>query len=216
MNKISVIIADDHPIVRHGIKSILENSNLINVIAEAENGEEAIKHIKELSPEIAILDMDMPKMTGLEVIQNAVKCEIKSKFIIITAYKDETLLQKALSYGVSGFLLKENALVEIILCVQKVYEGKSYISSELTRNLIHNNESKKTLDEANLQTSNLTLTEKKILKLVASNKTSKEIAEELFVSYRTVENHRSNICKKLNLFGGNALLRFALENKSKF
>ncbi|HRI46087.1 MAG TPA: LuxR C-terminal-related transcriptional regulator [Ignavibacteriaceae bacterium] len=75
---------------------------------------------------------------------------------------------------------------------------------------------KKTLDEANLQISNLTLTEKKILKLVASNKTSKEIAEELFVSYRTIENHRSNICKKLNLSGGNALLRFALENKSKF
>lgn len=155
----------------------------------------------------------MPKLGGLEIAKSLKGNEYTTRIIIITAYKDEALMKAAFSYGAKGFLLKDTALTEIKTCVEKVMNGGRYISSELSSLLL----SSQAQGQDILFTSfaSLTLTERKILRFVAQNKTTKDIANELFISYRTVENHRNNICKKLGISGASALLRFALDNKDK-
>lgn len=214
MNKINIVIADDHPIVLHGLKNVIEENSNFSVVGEAFDGETAFNLIIKLNPEIAVLDLDMPKLNGLEILKNLSKKKNNTKVIIITAHKDESLLNKAVELDTKGYLLKETALVEINLCIDKVISGKKYISSDLSEKIMENKNSNLKVTNQIKGLSELTLTENKILKLVSENKTTKEIADELFVSYRTVENHRNNICKKLNITGGNALLRFALENKN--
>lgn len=214
MNKVNIVIADDHPIVLHGLKNVIEENSNYSVIGEAFDGEKALNIINKFNPDIAVLDLDMPKLNGLEILKNLSKKKNNTKVIIITAHKDESLLNKAIEFDAKGYLLKETALVEINLCIEKVISGKKYISSDLSEKMMENKNSNLNATTKIKGLSELTLTEKKILKLVSANKTTKEIADELFVSYRTVENHRNNICKKLNITGGNALLRFALENKN--
>lgn len=213
MKTTSVLLADDHPIVRHGMKAVLSQTESIKVVAEAQNGEEALSLIEQHSPEVAIIDVNMPGKSGLDILKELKQKNAPVKVIINTAFKDESLLKSALSLGAKGFILKENALTEIGHCLDKVLSGGRYISSELTELMISGNEEAAGVIFTGL--ASLTLSERKILKYVSQGKSTKEIAAELFLSYRTVENHRNNICKKLGITGGNALLKFALDNKDK-
>lgn len=212
--KKKIIIADDHPIVLHGMKQILLSDENLDLIAEAKNGEEAVELTLKLNPDILVLDLDMPKMNGLEAADKVAKSKLNTLIIMMTAYKDEKILNTAFKNGVSGFILKENAIVEILACIDNVVKGKRFISPALTDILLNQN---KAFENENpvIGIASLTITEKKILKLVSENKTTKQIAEILFLSPRTVENHRNNICKKLSISGSNSLLRFALENREK-
>ncbi|NUN09293.1 MAG: response regulator transcription factor [Ignavibacteriaceae bacterium] len=209
----SIIIADDHPIVRQGMKSLIAGYPGMIITGEAGDGLEALRLIEKTEPDLALIDINMPGLGGIEILKEIAKKKTGTRIIINTAYKDASLLSAALEYGAAGFLLKDTALVEIKLCLDKVLSGGKYISSELSDILLKDKAPDSGILSSSL--SALTLTERKILKYVALNKTTKEIAAELFISYRTVENHRNNICKKLNLSGGNALLRFALDNKEK-
>lgn len=213
MNKVKILLADDHPIVRHGMKSVLASLESTEVIAEAKDGEEALRYIQELRPDIAIVDLSMPGIGGLDILKQLKNVNLGVKVIINTGFKDESLLKTALKLGAKGFILKENSLTEIGNCIAKVLAGGRYISDELTELMLTANEQETPNLLAGL--SSLTLSEKKILKYVALGKSTKEIAAELVLSYRTIENHRNNICKKMGLTGGNALLKFALDNKEK-
>ncbi|MBK8983616.1 MAG: response regulator transcription factor [Ignavibacteria bacterium] len=215
MNEIiKVIIVDDHPIFRNGLKQIIQEENDIEVIDEAGNGEMALKLINEKNPDIAILDIDMPKKTGLEVQKELNKKMNPVKIIFLTMYKEENVFNEAMDLGVKGYVLKESAVDDICVCIRLVANGDYAISPVISNYLVKRLSLNKTFEKNNPSISDLTPSEKNILRLIAQNKTTKEIADELYISYKTVKSHRTNISKKLNLQGNLNLVRFAIENKS--
>jgi DNA-binding NarL/FixJ family response regulator len=212
-DEIRILIADDHPIVRKGLRLSVEEDPGLKVVAEASDGEMAVMMIKKHRPHIAVLDIDMPKLDGLGVAREIARQKLDTKVIFLTFHCDEDLFRTAVSLGSKGYILKDSASQEIVAGVHAVASGRSYISSAITEKLLH---PQPTPEPKNTLTSNLTPTERRIMRLIADGRSSKEIGAELSIHYRTVENHRTNICRKLNLEGegANALLRFALQNKS--
>ncbi|NOZ63178.1 MAG: response regulator transcription factor [Calditrichaeota bacterium] len=215
MEKITkILIADDHTIFRQGLVKILEAEKFIKIVGECGDGLEAFQKIKELLPDIAILDISMPQLSGLEIVQKIRSENLWIEFIILTMYDDEEYFNEAMDYGVKGYLLKDNAASDLIGCIKSVASDKYYVSPLISEYLINRNSKIQEMKKKNPGLINLTVTEKRILKLIAENKTSREIAELMFISVRTVQNHRTNICNKLGFKGYNKLLQFSLENKS--
>lgn len=210
--KIRIIIADDHPIFRGGLRQIISADESIEIIGEADNGEKALEIIHELKPDIAVLDIDMPKKTGLDVIREL--NDSNTKIIFLTMYAEEDIFDEAMDFGIKGYVLKDSAVNDIIECILSVNEDNYYISPNVSNLLVNRRNKSKNLIKKNPELGNLTKTERNILRFISENKTSKEIAEVLFLSHRTIENHRTNISNKLNLKGSHSLLKFAIENKS--
>ena len=210
---IRILIADDHPIVRKGLRLSVEEDPGLKVVGEAADGQAALDMIKKLRPQVAVLDIDMPKLDGLGVARELTRQKLDTKIIFLTFHADEDLFRNAMELGSKGYILKDSASQEIVAGVRAVASGRPYISSAITEKLLHPQKPKAPEDPL---TANLTPTERRIMRLIADGKTSKEIGAELSIHYRTVENHRTNICRKLNLEGegANALLRFALQNKN--
>ena len=209
---IKIVIADDHPIFRNGLKQIIDFDKRIKIIGEADNGQKALELITELKPDVAILDIDMPKKTGLEVLKELKDSDVK--IIFLTMYAEEDIFEEAMNHGIKGFVLKDSAVSDIVDCIFSVHEDRYYISPSVSNFLINRRKKLKELKNNNPLLQNLTMSEKKILKFISENKTSKEIADILFISYRTIENHRANISGKLNLKGSHGLVKFAIENKA--
>ena len=210
--EIRIVIADDHPIFRNGLKQIIDFDKRIKIIGEADNGQKALELITELKPDVAILDIDMPKKTGLEVLKELKDSEVK--IIFLTMYAEEDIFEEAMNHGIKGFVLKDSAVSDIVDCIFTVHEDKYYISPSVSNFLMNRRKKLNELKNNNPLLQNLTMSEKKILKYISENKTSKEIAHILFISYRTIENHRANISGKLNLKGSHSLVKFAIENKA--
>ena len=208
-----VFIADDHPIFRRGIADILKDEPGFELAGEAQEGTEALRMIKELNPEIAILDIEMPGMNGLEIAKKLLEEKSKTNIVILTMYKDEEYFNEALDTGVKSYLLKDSVTSELMDSLKAVMHGDFYISPAISKYLIEWNKNKTRLIEEQPALEKLTNMEKLILKLLADNKTSREIATETYTSIRTVQNHRTNICSKLNLKGYNKLLQFAIQNR---
>ncbi len=209
--KISIVIADDHPIFRDGLIARIGIDTSLDVVGEAGTGHEAIALIVKQKPKVAVLDIDMPACNGIEVVRSLKEKMIPVAIIILTMYSDADIFNEAMNLGVKGFILKDNAANDLLVAIKSVAGGIHYIAPSISGLLIKRNE-KTVLARNTLK--NITAMERRVLSLIAENKTSKEIAEELFISYKTVENHRSNICAKLKLHGSNALLKFAIENKT--
>jgi DNA-binding NarL/FixJ family response regulator len=213
-DRITIVVADDHPVLRSGLRHIIEDDPDCLIIGEAGNGEDALAIIEEKKPDVALLDIAMPRMSGLQVARIVQERGLSTRLAVLTMSADELIFNEAMDLGVLGYVLKENAAAEILNSIKTVAEGKYYISPSISGILVKRSQKR----EAALSTlpalADLTPTEIRILKLVAGNKTSKEIADDLCISYKTVENHRTNIAKKLGLSGNNALLRFAIEHKS--
>ncbi|MBK9331525.1 MAG: response regulator transcription factor [Ignavibacteria bacterium] len=212
--KIKLIFADDHPIFRNGLKNLIIEDHEIDFLGEAENGEKALTLISEFKPDIALLDIDMPKMTGLEVLKEINKNKVKVRVIFLSVYASEDIFDEAMELGISGYVLKDGAVNEILECIHKVYDGEYYISPAVSNLFINRRDKIKRLETDKPALSNLTKTEMIILKYISQKMTSKEIAEELFISIKTVENHRTNISNKLGLKGSHSLLTFAIENRA--
>jgi DNA-binding NarL/FixJ family response regulator len=213
-NEIRILIADDHPVFRKGLRQIIETDMALQVIAEAEDGEAALALIQQLRPAVALLDIDMPKMDGLDVARAIGEKRLAVEVVFLTMHKDEDIFNEAMDAGARGYVLKDSAVTDIIQSIRAVAEGRHYISPQLSSLLVNRSMRVASLVTQKPGLDSLTATERRILKLIAENKTSKEIGGELFVSVRTVENHRANICAKLDLRGAHALLKFALENRS--
>lgn len=211
MEKKSVIIADDHPIFRSGLRAVIESEPSFAVIGEASDGEEALSMIANEKPDIAILDYNMPKLNGFEVLKQILKLKIDVDPVMLTMHNDEAMFAKAFELGVKGYVLKDSASVDIVSCLHAVSQGQVYASAAVTTYLYKRAaRTVKAVDGIGA----LTPTERKILRLIAEYKTSREIADELGVSVRTVENHRSNISSKVGVSGSHALIKFALQNRS--
>ncbi|HWA07221.1 MAG TPA: response regulator transcription factor [Ignavibacteria bacterium] len=212
MEKIKLIIADDHHIFRKGILSIVSEDDGIEITGEAANGDDALKLIEEKKPDIAILDIDMPGLSGLDVARKVKSEKLSVKIVILTIHKDKEYFDEALELDIKAYVLKESIANDLIDCIKRVAAGEYYISSAISGYLVEKNKTAPKQTELE----KLTNAEKEILKLIAQNKTSAQIADELFRSVRTIENHRNNICNKLGLKGPHALLLYAIQHKSVF
>lgn len=208
MKRQSIITADDHPLLLKGLNDFLIEKNY-NIVGSGTTGREAYNLITRLKPDIAILDIQMPFMSGLEIARKCKTVGLHTKIVLITLHKEKELYNKAQELNIFGYILKEFAIEEIENCIDMVSNGEPYFSKKITGMLDVNS-----ADEESLNV--LTPSEKKILKLIARDKTNKEIASLLFISYRTVEKHRSNIINKLNLEPKtNSLLSWAKEHHDK-
>ena len=194
-----LLIADDHPIFRKGLKDILEGSFSDIQIIECKDGREALEAIKKHKPSISILDINMPELNGIEVSDIVTKEKLSTRIVILTMYRDREMIKKAMDSGAYSYILKDFAANEIVDCIAKVSKDEKYIGPELQAYYSNFVESDKKKIELLFLLKNLTQAELKTLKLVSHNKTTKEIAELLFLSEKTIENYRSKICQKLQL-----------------
>lgn len=214
MNEIRIVIADDHPIYREGLRRVIERDPALRVVAEAGDGVEALAQIAACRPDVVALDLDMPRLDGFGVVRALSEQRHQVATIFLTMHKDEDAFNEAMQLGVQGFVVKDSAVTDIVNAIRAVASGADFISPQLSTFLLRRARRKDELAERQ-PLSTLTPTEQRVLRLIAENKTTKEIAAALFVSPRTVDHHRANICAKLDLHGVNALLRFALAHKAQ-
>ena len=213
--KISILIADDHPLFRAGVKQTLEKLETAEIY-DAEEGDKALQIIRELEPDVAVIDIRMPGKTGLEILSELYNSGVTTKIILLTMYKNVNYFYQAVSLGVKGYLLKETAVQDLVEAVKTVHSGGTFISSRL-KALIESGKTDEYQNKLLIDSVNsLTSSERQIMKLLSEWKTNCEIADILFNSTRTIENHRANISDKLNLHGAHSLIQFAIENRELF
>jgi len=213
-SSINLILADDHPLFRKGLRQAIEEDTGMKIIGEAGDGTAALSLLQEHTPDAAILDINMPGMSGLEIAQHVQRDGPFVAIVILTNYKDERMFDEAMDAGVRGYVLKDTAVVDTLEAIRAVTMGRYYFSPGLSDLLAKRSQRAKTLLQERPSLATLTPTERRILRLIGTHNTSKEIADEFHISYRTVETHRTNIATKLNIHGSHSLLKFAIENKS--
>jgi DNA-binding NarL/FixJ family response regulator len=213
-NEIRILIADDHPLLRRGLRETIEENDDLKVIAEVGDGKTALEQIVKLQPHVVILDIKMPEMGGFEVVRKLREASLKVAVIFLTMYNDEETFRAALNMGIEGFVSKESALTEIVTSIKAVASGQLYLSPSLSQYLVKRfNQAAKLTEELPLL-KDLTPTEIQILRMVAEAMPSSEIGKALKIHPRTVDNHRTNISHKLGLHGTHALVKFAIEHKN--
>jgi len=215
-NNISIFIADDHAIVRDGLKMVINAAPKMEVIGEAENGIEAAKLILKLKPDITLMDIGMPNMNGLEVTRSVIKQEPNLKIIILSMYSDDEYVLDAIQSGVSGYLVKQSAADTLIQAIQSVVDGNPYFSPDISGAVLkaardglkEGEKPRKTPKEKN----ELSTRERQILSLISEALTSIDIGEKLYISAKTVDKHRQNIMNKVGKHDLASLIRYAVEN----
>ena len=213
--QIKIVMADDHPIVRQGLRKIIETDENLLIVAEAGDGNAALALIEEHRPAVAVLDIDMPGMDGFAVVREMQRRRIQAEIVFLTMLDEEETFQAAMDLNVRGYVLKDSAADEIVAAIKSVAKNRPFLSPAMSAMLLNRRRRADELVREQPGLDSLTPTERRVLKLIADDKTSKEIGEELFVSYRTIEGHRANISRKLNLTGSLALVKFASANKSE-
>ena len=214
--KPTVVIADDHPIFLLGLKSVLERMEEFELIGVAEDGSQAWDLIKNKKPDIALLDIEMPDMSGLEICEKARSENLFTKVVALTVHKDEEIFNQALEAGVHGYILKENSVDDLAEGIKTVLSGNFFFSASVSSFLLNRSARSATSSEPEKKGRRLTKTEKYVMRMIAEGHTSNEIAKKMRISVKTINNHRANICKKLNLKGTNSLLVYAMQNKENF
>jgi DNA-binding NarL/FixJ family response regulator len=211
---IKVVIVDEHPLFRAGLRHVIGGDRRFDLVGEAGDGETALKLIQETRPDVAVLDVNVTGLTALEIARKLRGKKNPARLIILTMHKEEGIIDHALDSGVKGFVVKENAVEEIAKAIVAVAAGEHYLSPAVSGYFIRRRNRAEQLAAQKPGLDDLTKAERRILKLISEKKTSRKIAAELFISPRTVEAHRANICAKLELRGSHSLLHFALENRS--
>lgn len=207
MSRIKVLIADDHTLVRQGLIKILEGSADIEVVGEASDGLEALRQIEQLRPTMVLLDLSMPKLNGLEVARRVKKAHPLIKIVILSMHEEEEYVLKMVRAGASGYLIKDSAAEQLIDAIRSAHAGKAFFSPEVARVLAESYREVAPGKEDPLD--RLNDREREVLQLVAEGHTNKAIAEMLFISVKTVDNHRTNLMRKLNVHNAAELVRFA-------
>lgn len=213
MGKIRIVIADDHGIVRKGLRLELEQHEEFEVVGEASDGREAVRVAEELAPDIVIMDIAMPNLNGIDAAAQMVKRSAQTRVIILSMHSDESYLTRALTAGVKGYLLKETADLDLFRAIQAVAQGKVFFSPAIANTLLE--DYMRQLQQRGLKDSYDLLTdrEKEILQLLAEGKSNKEVASTLDLSTYTVETHRTHIMQKLNLHSAADIVLYAVRKK---
>lgn len=210
--KYRIVIVEDHRILREGLRSLLASHSSLDIVGEAENGLEAIRCVQQTKPDLVLMDLSMPKMDGLDAIREIKAQSPDTRIIILTVHKAEEYVFTGLKAGANGYLLKDSTYAELRVAVDHVLNGKTYLSPGISEKLIESYlEGRKT---GRTESSSIPLTnrERQILKLIAEGNRNKQVAEFLCISVKTVEKHRANLMKKLDLHNASELTAFALEN----
>ncbi len=210
MNKIKVLIADDHTIVRKGLCSLLRGENDITVIGEARDGKEVIRKVRELSPDVIVMDINMPLLNGIEATINIKKIHPSMGIIILTMYSDEGYVHEAILAGASGFLIKNTIPQDLCAAIRAVSRGESFLSPSISKTVIESYTKLNPSQDGKLRKKELTAREREVVQLIAEGYSNREISELLFISSKTVEVHKHNIQKKLNISGTALLTQYAI------
>ena len=212
--EVTVLVVDDHPLLRHGLCDIIAKTQHFKIIGEASDGKEALRKLACLKPQIVILDIDMPQLNGLDTIRVIRELPFPVKVVILTMYHEEDMFNAAMDLGAKAYVLKDNAPKDIIAALEKVERGDTFLSASLLQAGQRRSDRVRQLLLSKPQIDALTLAERRILKLVGEDFSSKQIADRLGLSVRTVDKHRQHICDKLNLHGSHSLLKFAFDNSA--
>jgi DNA-binding NarL/FixJ family response regulator len=213
IKSIGIFLADDHHMVRDGLKSIIAKSQVYKVIGEASDGRSALEHIEKLKPDVAVVDIAMPTMTGIEVARQLKKYHHAIKVIILSQYDDEEYIKELLGIGIDGYVLKEDASEELIKAIEEVTKGNKYLSPQVMTKVVTGLSSINGGHKKDIVTrlAQLTNRETEILKLIAEGKTNREIASILFISEHTVKTHRTNIMSKMSMKNLTEVIRYAIK-----
>ncbi|MCK5254596.1 MAG: response regulator transcription factor [Deltaproteobacteria bacterium] len=209
MKNIKVVIADDHTILRQGIKALLDNQEGIEVVGEAKDGREAIKTIEELLPDVILMDIAMPGLNGLEATRRIKKKFPKVKVVVLTMHANEEYIFQILNAGADGYLVKETAFQDLISAINAVHKGEAFMSPSISKKVM-TDYIQRAQGEEKVGFDTLTTREREILQLVAEGNSNKKIAEALFISPKTVETHRAHIMDKLNIHDRAGLIKYAI------
>ncbi len=215
MDKISVLIADDHSLMRQGLKQILELEEDMQVIGQATNGQEAVDMIKRLKPDVVLMDINMPVMNGIQAIKELREAYVPSKIVVLTIHEDREYLFKTLQTGAEGYVLKDAESSVLLAAIRSVYNGQNYIQPNMTRELVK--EFTRVTRNEKRRSDEIPLTDREIevIELIAEGMLNKQIAQKLFISEKTVKNHVSNIFKKLNVSDRTQAAIYALKHNIK-
>ena len=212
MSKIRVLLADDHAIVRKGLRALLEGEAGIEVIGEAEDGREAVQMTQQLLPDVVLMDITMPALNGLEATRQIKQRFPEVKVLILTRHANEEYIFQILRAGASGYVVKKAAPTELLLAIKAVYRGDSFLSPSISRQVVEEYIRKAEAMEENSY-DRLTDREREVLQLIAEGHSNREIAELLHISVKTVENHRASLMGKLNVHGTAELTRYAIRKR---
>ena len=214
MSQTRILVADDHEVVRNGIRSLLEAQPGWTVVGEAATGREALEKAKQLKPDVVILDISMPELDGLEAARRITKAAPQTEVLILTMYDSEQLVQEVLEAGARAYILKTDAGRELVTAVEALRQHKPYFTSKVSQLVLDGYlKGVQGLGKEKLVRDKLTSREREIIQLVAEGKSSKEIAAMLGISVKTVETHRSNLMRKLDVHSVSELVRYAIANK---
>lgn len=205
-----IIIAEDHPIFRRGLAEVIETRLGNSVVRQVADGQSLVQAVHELKPDIAVVDVDLPQLSGFEAARKIQKENPEVALIFLTMHKGEDVFNEAMDLGAKGFVIKDSALEGILAAIDMAADNRHYISPEISEYLFSRAERSRSVTR---QLTDLTAAERRVLKLVSEFKTSKEIAGDLGISVRTVENHRANLSAKLGLQGSQSLVKFAYQNR---
>jgi DNA-binding NarL/FixJ family response regulator len=208
MKDIKVLLVDDHQIILDGIKSLLDNTPGINVVATANDGKEAINTLGILTVDVVLMDIDMPNLNGIDATQQIQRKFNEVKVIMLTMHSESAMIKQLIDIGASGYLLKNSNKEELLDAIQKVAKGEKYFSPEVTISLLNKKE-----DKTKKSTIDFTKRELDVIKLLADGFTNKEIGDKLFISHRTVDTHRTNIMKKIGVNNVASLISYAIKNQ---
>jgi two-component system, NarL family, response regulator NreC len=212
MKRIRIFLADDHTILREGIRSLLENESDMEVVGEAEDGHQAVKMVRQIKPDVVLMDIAMPRLNGLEATSQIKKLIPDSKILILTMHDNEEYIRKALASGAMGYILKDAAARELMDAIRAVYRGEAVLSPAVTRLVIEDYLRWGDL-KPEVPQDDLSEREREILQLIAEGNTNKQIAEILCISIKTVQAHRSNLMNKLDLHDRGELIKYAIQKK---
>ena len=212
MQQIKLMLADDHELIRSGIRLLLQDRSDISVVAEAKNGAELLAAAKETTPDLVLMDIEMPGATGLEVAGQLLEMLPQIGIILLTMYTESSYLERCLEIGCRGYLLKQSDTQEIIEAIHQVHAGEVYIGGGASRHFLKRSLTQNGISPT-MGKSRLSKREIEVLCLIAEGLASKDIADKLFISVRTVDTHRSNILHKLELSNTAQLVRFAIKNR---
>ena len=209
---IRVIVADDHHLVRQGIRALLEKADDIEVVGEAADGQEAVELVEQLVPDVLVMDMAMPRLSGNQAIGRVRALGVATRVVILSMYSDETLVGQALRNGARGYLLKRSVTEELLLAIRAASRGEIYLSPAISRSIVADFLMLQADAEASNPFERLTSREREVLQLISEGHTNKAIAQVLKVSVKTVEKHRANLMSKLNVHDLAGLIRMAIQH----
>jgi len=212
MNKKRILIVDDHQLIIDGLRGFIELNQNYQVIGEANTGTEAIRLTSVLNPDLILMDIEMPEMSGIQASQEIKKSHPQIKIIIVSMHNEKQLIKKLIDQGADGYLLKNSSQIEVMDAIEKVLNNQIYLSQDVTLSLLDKSQNKSSHNSDVTTIAQLTEREIEILKLVAQGMTNKEVGDSLNISHRTVDTHRTNLMKKLDVTNVAGLIRFAFKN----